>query len=81
MTSWQHGKYLGQGRIYREKASGNRGEGAVALVLGAGNEVSVAAGDVLHKLLVDDCVVILKANPVLEYMAPFLECGPSAKSV
>jgi hypothetical protein len=33
---------------------------------GAGNQVGVAIMDVLHKLMVDDEVVLLKLNPVME---------------
>ena len=36
----------------------------VALVLGAGNQVSVVVLDILHMLLVVDCTVVCKINPV-----------------
>lgn len=41
-------------------------------MLGAGNQVSVAAIDALRKLLLDDHVVILNTNPVNEYAGPLL---------
>lgn len=42
----------------------------VALVLGAGNVASIAPLDVLYKLFVEEQVVLLKLNPVNEYLDP-----------
>lgn len=67
------GKEPTQGRIYREKAKGNIGPGKVALVLGAGNVSSIGPMDALYKLFVEDEVVILKTNPVNEYLLPYWE--------
>ncbi|MGV9010430.1 aldehyde dehydrogenase family protein [Brevundimonas sp.] len=47
--------------------------GKLSLVLGAGNITSIAPLDALHKLFVDDSVVILKLNPVLESLATMFE--------
>ena len=47
-------------------------------MLGAGNQVSVAALDILHKLVVDCAVVVCKMNPVNAWVGPFIRCGPSA---
>jgi hypothetical protein len=47
--------------------------GSVALVLGAGNVASIAPLDVAHKLFVEGKVVVLKLNPVNDYLGPFLE--------
>ncbi|MFN2463833.1 MAG: aldehyde dehydrogenase family protein [Candidatus Dormibacteria bacterium] len=47
--------------------------GAVALVLGAGNISSIAPMDVLHKMLVEHSVVLLKMNPVNDYLGPIFE--------
>ena len=47
--------------------------GKVALVLGAGNIAAIAPLDCLHKLFVDNEVVLLKMNPVNDYLAAFLE--------
>jgi acyl-CoA reductase-like NAD-dependent aldehyde dehydrogenase len=47
--------------------------GKVALVLGAGNVASIGPMDVIYKLFVEDQVVVLKMNPVNEYLGPFLE--------
>ncbi len=47
-------------------------EGAVSLVLGAGNVASIPAMDTLHELFVEGRVVILKMSPVNEYLAPVL---------
>lgn len=56
-----------QGTIYRNST------GKVAFVLGAGNVSSIAPMDSLHKLFVENQVVMLKMNPVNEYIGPFLE--------
>jgi aldehyde dehydrogenase (NAD(P)+) len=48
-------------------------EGRVAVVLGAGNVSSIPALDVLHKMFVEGQVVVLKMNPVNEYIGPILE--------
>jgi aldehyde dehydrogenase (NAD(P)+) len=50
-----------------------RPAGRVALVLGAGNVSSIPALDTLHKLFVEGQVVVLKMNPVNDYMGPILE--------
>lgn len=48
-------------------------EGTVSLVLGAGNIASIPAMDALTKLLGENSVVLLKMNPVNEYLGPILE--------
>ena len=45
----------------------------VALVLGAGNVGSTPPMDLLYKLFVENQVVLLKMNPVNEYVGTFLE--------
>ena len=62
-----------QGAIYRTKAKGLKPHGGVSLVLGAGNQASVVAGDILFKLIHEDEVVIVKTNPVNEYVGKHLE--------
>lgn len=47
--------------------------GSVALVLGAGNVSSIGPLDILYKLLVENQVVVFKANPVTAYIGPLLE--------
>lgn len=55
--------------------------GVVALVLGAGNIAAIPPTDVLYKLLVENQVVLLKMNPINDYLtdhfrqalAPFIE--------
>jgi hypothetical protein len=47
--------------------------GKVAAVLGAGNVASIAPTDVLHKLLVEHQVVVLKMHPVNDYLGPLVE--------
>jgi len=57
--------------------------GGVALVLGAGNIAAIAPLDVLYKLFADGRVVLLKLNPVNDYLlgvltrafAPFIDAG------
>ncbi len=58
-----------QGRIYRE---GHR-EARLGLVLGAGNLGCIGPTDALHKLFVDNQVVVLKMNPVNEFLGPIFE--------
>jgi acyl-CoA reductase-like NAD-dependent aldehyde dehydrogenase len=48
-------------------------EGAVALVLGAGNVASIGPLDVVHKLFVEGQVCLLKMNPVNAYLGPYIE--------
>ncbi len=62
-----------QGKIYREKAAGKGGAGGISVVLGAGNQSSIPAMDVLYKLVVDDEVCLLKMNPVNEQIGPVIE--------
>lgn len=50
----------------------NQRQGKLALVLGAGNIASIAPLDVFHKLFNEHQVVILKMNPVNEYLTDFL---------
>ena len=49
--------------------------GKVALVLGAGNVAAIAPLDALHKLFAENEVVILKLNPVNDYLADFLRAA------
>lgn len=55
-----------QASFYRESAP----KGRVAVVLGAGNVTSIPALDTLHKMFVEGQVVILKLNPVNDYVGP-----------
>ena len=48
-------------------------QGTVQLVLGAGNVASIAPLDAAYKLFAEGKVVLLKLNPVNDYLAPFLE--------
>lgn len=58
-AAWQ------QAQAYRE-----RREGRVALVLGAGNISALAPADLLYKLFVENQVVLLKPNPINDYLGP-----------
>lgn len=63
-----------QAAIYRGKLErGVLPSGKVALVLGAGNVASIGPTDTLYKLFVEDHVVVLKMNPVNEYLGPIIE--------
>jgi acyl-CoA reductase-like NAD-dependent aldehyde dehydrogenase len=63
------GKPATQGLIYHNKSA----NGKVSLVLGAGNISSIAPMDALYKLFAEDQVVLLKMNPVNDYMGAILE--------
>jgi len=52
--------------------------GKVALVLGAGNVASIGPLDTVHKLFSEGQVVVLKLNPVNDYLGPFFEDAFSA---
>ena len=68
------GKPASQGTIYREKPElPGRHEGRVCLVLGGGNVSSIPAMDALYKLFVEGELVLLKMNPVNEWVGPYLE--------
>jgi acyl-CoA reductase-like NAD-dependent aldehyde dehydrogenase len=56
----------GQAAAYREPAA----HAGVALVLAAGNVASLGPRDVLSKLFVEGKVVVMKANPVNDYLVP-----------
>ncbi|MEL6341745.1 MAG: aldehyde dehydrogenase family protein [Myxococcota bacterium] len=51
----------------------DRGAGKVALVLGAGNIASIPPLDMLYKLFIEGQVVIVKMNPVNDYLGPIFE--------
>jgi acyl-CoA reductase-like NAD-dependent aldehyde dehydrogenase len=46
-----------------------RGPGRVCLVLGAGNASSIGPLDILHKLFVENQVVVCKSHPVMAHLA------------
>ena len=48
-------------------------EGKVALVLGAGNISSIVPLDILYKMYADGEVVVVKMNPVNDYLVPIFE--------
>jgi acyl-CoA reductase-like NAD-dependent aldehyde dehydrogenase len=66
---------------YRDMPAARSGK--VSLVLGAGNISAISPLDVLHKLIAEHAVVILKLNPVNDYLydvlsralAPLVEAG------
>ncbi len=55
--------------LYREPAP----EGVVVLVLGAGNVNSIPPLDVIYHMIVRGHVVMLKMNPVNDYVSPLIE--------
>jgi acyl-CoA reductase-like NAD-dependent aldehyde dehydrogenase len=57
-------------RIYRDPAAAPAG---IAAVLGAGNVSSIAPLDALHMLAAEGQVVLLKLNPVTDYLRPVFE--------
>ncbi len=69
----QPGRAGSQGSLYRRKDAGEGGTGGLALVLGAGNVSAIGPLDALTLLLSDDHVVLLKLNPVNDYLLPVIE--------
>jgi len=59
----------GQAWAYRDP----EGAKGVSLVLGAGNVASLAPRDAIYKMFVEGKVVVLKANPVNDYLVPHWE--------
>ena len=55
-------------------------EGRVSLILGAGNVSSIPPMDIVYKMFVDGSVVLLKMNPVNEYLGPAARAGASGRS-
>ncbi|HEX3724671.1 MAG TPA: aldehyde dehydrogenase family protein [Pirellulales bacterium] len=51
----------------------NPGPAKCVLVLGAGNVSSIPATDTISKVFQEGCVVLLKMNPVNEYLGPIFE--------
>lgn len=47
--------------------------GDVAFVLGAGNIAAIPANDAISKLFLENEVVVMKMNPVNEFVGPYLE--------
>ena len=58
-----------QASFYRDPSH----QGRVSLVLGAGNVAAIGPTDTLYKMVVEGMVVILKMNPVNEYLGPFID--------
>lgn len=58
-----------QASVYRDRQA----EGGVSLVLGAGNVASIGPLDALHKMFAEGKVVLLKMNPVNDYLGPIIE--------
>ena len=50
-----------------------RKTGSTVLVLGAGNVAGIPVNDTLYKLFVENKVVLLKINPINEYLGPLIE--------
>lgn len=58
-----------QAAFYRKTSP----KGRLALVLGAGNVSSIGPMDTLYKMFVEGQVVLLKMNPVNEYLGPLVD--------
>lgn len=63
-----------QASLYKDPAA----HVGVSLVLGAGNVASLGPRDVLTKLFAEGKVVVLKANPVNDYLVPYWEKAMAA---
>ena len=57
------------GRFYRHPGH----DGRVDLVLGAGNVASIVPLDLLYKMFVEGAVVVVKLNPVNDYLGDYFE--------
>ena len=55
--------------------TGRRCDGRVCLVLGAGNASSIGPLDAIHKLFVEQQVVVLKLHPVMAHLAEVQEAA------
>ncbi|MEM7214989.1 MAG: aldehyde dehydrogenase family protein [Pseudomonadota bacterium] len=60
--------------VIYDQPEGER-EGKVALVLGAGNIASIAPLDAFQKLFIENQVVMLKMNPVNDYLTTYLKAA------
>ncbi len=58
---------------YRRRMRYSRETASISLVLGAGNVSSIAPTDTFYKLFHEGRVVLLKMNPVNEYLGPLFE--------
>ncbi len=58
-----------QAKIYKDKNHA----GTLALILGAGNVSMLVPCDITSKLFLEDQVVLLKMNPVNDYLGPLIE--------
>ncbi|MBW4526181.1 MAG: aldehyde dehydrogenase family protein [Phormidium tanganyikae FI6-MK23] len=67
------GGFRGQKPLKTKRTEDWKEKPGIALVLGAGNVGSTAPLDALHKLFAENQVVLLKMNPVNEYVGKFLE--------
>jgi acyl-CoA reductase-like NAD-dependent aldehyde dehydrogenase len=63
-----------QAEVYKSPTS----HAGVSLVLGAGNVASLGPRDVLSKLFGEGKVVVLKANPVNDYLVPYWQRAMAA---
>jgi hypothetical protein len=59
--------------LFSSSAGGGKREPGVAGILGAGNVSAIPATDMLHKIFHDSKAVLLKLNPVNEYLEPLFE--------
>ncbi len=61
-----------RGALYVDKTAGRPTGGGVAVVLGAGNVAAIGPLDAVTLLVMSDYVVLLKLNPVNEYLEPVI---------
>lgn len=62
-----------RGKVGSESTIGTLGPGGCAAVLGAGNVQSIPPLDFLYQLLKENRVVVVKLNPLNDFLQPFLE--------
>ncbi|QDZ18197.1 aldehyde/histidinol dehydrogenase [Chloropicon primus] len=61
------------GKRVRQGAPRVNEKGSVWLVLGAGNQVPAVVGDIVHCMFMCNSTVILKMNPINDFLGPLLE--------
>lgn len=60
----REGRPVTRAALYQQKSREGPGKGAVSLVLGAGNQMTIGIFDALHQLIAEDHVVLIKVTPL-----------------
>ena len=65
--------WLQPGQKVKQSAPRANEGGSVWLVLGAGNQIPAVIGDIVHCMFMCNSSVVLKMNPVNDFLGPLLE--------